>query len=68
MEKKDFDLYPLKLKALDSTLGPKAPQTLELRQKLQTTNHLQSPVVFYGITHITRLHRTHYCTFTFGLS
>ena len=68
MENKDFDLYPLQLKALDSALGPKAPKTLDLRQKLQTTNHLQSPVVFYGIIHITRLHRTHYCTFTFGLS
>jgi hypothetical protein len=37
MEKKDFDLYPLKLKALDSASGTKAPQTLE--HKAETTDN-----------------------------
>jgi hypothetical protein len=48
LEKKDFGLYPLKLKGLDSALGPKRRKTREFRQKLQTTSHLQSPSYFMG--------------------
>jgi hypothetical protein len=51
--KKDFDFYPLKLKALDSALDRKRLKARWFRQKLQTTSPLQSPVVLWDLSHYT---------------
>ena len=67
IEKKDFCLYPLKLKALDLVLGLK-------RRKTRSGRNYRQPViynprlVFYGIFHITQLRPTHYSILTFGIS
>jgi len=68
IEKKDFCLYPLKLKALDSALGLPAAKREGLGRNYRQPIIYNPRLVFYGIFHITQLRPTHYSILTFGIS